>query len=155
MGNGAAHAKARGINRVTMIVRDLEQGKAFYAKLLGATFCSVNDAEAERFGIQCVIAWDAGVELVCPLPRRDSPASRFLEQHGEGLAGVVFAVVDVDEAKAADELGVRTTYTIDWGKDIIDAHLQGRFSTYKEHFLAADGPLSGGILIGQFEPARR
>jgi methylmalonyl-CoA/ethylmalonyl-CoA epimerase len=146
--------KPHGVNRVTMIVRDLEQGKAFYSNLLGATFCAVHDAEAERFGIRCVIAWNAGIELVSPLPGRDSYARRFLEKHGEGLAGVVFAVKDVDEAKAAaEELGVRITYALDYGKDIIDAHLQGRFRKYKEYFLAADGPLSDGVLIGQFEPS--
>jgi len=62
--------RPRGVNRVTVIVRDLEQGEAFYSKLLGATFCSVNDAEAERFGIRCVAALDRFAQRYCPIIKR-------------------------------------------------------------------------------------
>ena len=56
--------KQRGINRVTMAVWDLEEGKAFYSKLLGATFHPVHDEDAAAHGVVCAIAWDAGIELV-------------------------------------------------------------------------------------------
>jgi len=143
---------ARGVNRVTMVVRDLEHGKAFYSKLLGTTFHSMNDEDAERFGIRVAASWDAGIELVSPIPGRESTASQFLEKHGEGLMGVVFAVDDVDAAKAAaEQLGVRATYALEYDKQTIDKYLQGRFPKYKEYFLEATAPLSGGVVIGQFE----
>src|SRR5574340_1402396 len=117
--------RARGVNRVTMVVRNLEQGVAFYSKLLGATFHSMNEEDAEKFGIRVMASWDAGIELVSPIPGRESAASQFLKKHGEGLMGVVFAVDDVDAAKAAaEELGVPATYTLEYDKQTIDKYLQ-------------------------------
>lgn len=141
----------RGINRVTMAVWDLEKGKEFYGKLLGATFHPVKEDDAEKFGIACAIAWDAGVELVAPLPDRPSHIRTHLEQKGEGLVGAVFAVEDVDASRdAAVELGVRIVGDLDYEQATLDKWLQGRFTKYKEYFLAGDGPLSGGLLIGEF-----
>lgn len=145
------NVKQRGINRVVMAVHDLEKGKAFYAKLLGATFHPVHEEDAAAYGILCEIAWDAGVELVAPMPERPSHVRAHLEQHGEGLMGVVFAVDDVDASRdAAEELGVRIVADLDYEQTTIDRWLQGRFRKYKEYFLASDGPLSGGTLIGEF-----
>jgi catechol 2,3-dioxygenase-like lactoylglutathione lyase family enzyme len=143
--------KQRGINRVVMAVSDLEKGKAFYAKLLGATFHPVHDEDAAAYGIECEIAWDAGIELVAPMPERLSHVRTHIEKHGEGLMGTVFAVEDVDACRAAAEtLGVRIVGELDYEQETIDRWLQGRFEKYKEYFLAADGPLSAGLLIGEF-----
>lgn len=141
----------RGINRVTLAVWDLEKGKAFYEKLLGATFHSAKDDDAAEFGVAVAMAWDAGIELVAPLPEKPSHVRAHLEERGEGLMGVVFAVEDVDASKtAAEELGVRIVGALDYEQATIDEWLQGRFEKYKEYFLAADGPLSSGMLIGEF-----
>lgn len=143
--------KQRGINRVTMAVWDLEKGKAFYEKLLGATFFPAHDEEAASFGVQVAMAWDAGIELVAPLGDKPSFVRTKLEESGEGLMGVVFAVEDVDASRdAAVELGVKIFHTLDYDQETIDRFLQGRFNKYKEYFLAAGGPLSGGCLIGEF-----
>ena len=143
--------KQRGINRVTMAVWDLAKGKEFYSKLLAATFHPVHDADAAAHGIECAIAWDAGIELVAPLPERPSFVRNHLEKKGEGLLGAVFAVEDVDATRdAAEELGVRVVGSLDYDQATIDRWLQGRFEKYKEYFLAADGPLSPGMLIGEF-----
>lgn len=143
--------KQRGVNRVTMAVWDLAKGQAFYSKLLGATFHPVHAGDAAAHGIECAIAWDAGVELVAPLPERPSFVRRHLEKNGEGLLGAVFAVPDVDASRgAAEELGVRIIGSLDYDQATIDRWLQGRFERYKEYFLAPDGPLSPGLLIGEF-----
>lgn len=143
--------KQRGVNRVTMAVWDLTKGKAFYSKLLGATFHPVHETDAAAHGVECAIAWDAGVELVAPLPDRPSYIRRHLEKNGEGLLGAVFAVPDVDASRsAAEELGVGIVGALDYEQATIDRWLQGRFKKYKEYFLAPDGPLSPGLLIGEF-----
>ncbi len=143
--------KQRGINRVVMAVWDLEKGNTFYAKLLGATFHPVHEEDAAAHGIECAIAWDAGVELVAPLPDRPSFVRQHLEKNGEGLVGAVFAVEDVDASKdAALKLGVRVVGSLDYEQATIDRWLQGRFEKYKEYFLAPDGPLSPGLLLGEF-----
>jgi len=147
--------KQRGVNRVTMAVWDLEQGKEFYTKLLGATFEPVNDADAEAFGVRCSIAWNAGIELVSPVEGRESRIRTLLEERGEGLAGVVFAVDDVEESKRqAEAADVPVLHLLDYTQAQIDEHLQGRFARYKEYFLGPGGHLSAGVVLGEFEESR-
>lgn len=142
----------RGINRVTMAVWDLEKGKEFYRQLLGAEFESVNEADAEAFGVRCAIAWNAGVELVAPIEGRESRVRSFLEENGEGLTGVVFAVEDLEKSRhAAEEAGVPVLHHLDYSQTQIDTHLQGRFSRYEEYFLGRGGALSAGVVLGVFE----
>ena len=145
--------KPRGVNRVTIAVRDLEKGMALYSKLLGATFHD-QSVPAEPFGLRCAISWDAGIEMVAPLPGRDSFATSFLEEHGEGLMGVVFAVDDVEECRSrAEEMGISVLALIaDYDQDEINAYLQGRFKKYKEYMLNPADTFGVGPVIGQIEP---
>ena len=143
--------KQRGVNRVTMAVWDLEKGRAFYEKLLGAEFHPVNDADAEAYGVRCLIAWNAGVELVAPVEGRPSRIRTLLEQRGEGLAGVIFAVEDVDASKdAAERSEVPVLAGLDYSQEEIDGHLQGRYTKYKEYFLGDGKPLGPGVVLGEF-----
>lgn len=144
--------KQRGINRVIFGVWDFEAGKAFYEKLLGATFAPENDdGEAAAFGVRVAMAWDAGVELISPLPGVDSPIREEMEANGEGLKGVVFAVDDADASMAAgEEFGLSAYYFLDYTQEQIDQKCQGRFTRYKEHFLTTRAPLSGSVLLGEF-----
>lgn len=145
--------KPLGVNRVTIAVRDLEKGKALFSKLLGATFHPANAEDAAAMGIEVAMSWDAGIELVAPLPGRESFVKSIIEKRGEGLIGVVFAVDEVDEARAAAEgLGIRIWHSLDYSQAEIDRHLQGRFKKYKEYMLDPSGTLGVGPVIGQFEP---
>jgi len=66
---------------------------------------------------------------------------------------VVFAVDDMDATRDAFAVvGVDAYYSLDYDQATIDDRLEGRFSTYKEHFLPAAAPLSEVTLIGEFEP---
>ena len=144
--------KPQGVNRVTIAVKDLEKGIDFYAKLLGATFHEATAEDVVTLGIRVAMSWDAGIELVSPMPDRESFITEFLEQRGEGLMGVVFAVDDVEEAhEAAKALGVGTWYTVDYDQEEIDRHLQGRFTKYKEYMLDADTSYGVGPVIGEFK----
>ena len=98
------------------------------------------------------MSWDAGIELVSPMPDRESFVTEFLEERGEGLMGVVFAVDDVESAhQAAQELGVGIWYTVDYSQEEIDKHLQGRFTKYKEYMLDPDTSYGVGPVIGEFK----
>jgi methylmalonyl-CoA/ethylmalonyl-CoA epimerase len=144
--------KPQGVNRVTIAVKELEKGMDFYAKLLGATFHEATAEDVVTLGIRVAMSWDAGIELVSPMPDRESFLTEFLEQRGEGLMGVVFAVDDVDEAyKAAQALGIGVWYTVDYNQEEIDKHLQGRFTKYKEYMLDADTSYGVGPVIGEFK----
>lgn len=134
-----------------MAVWDLEKGRQFYERLLGAKFERVNEADAEAFGVQCLIAWDAGVELVAPIEGKDSHIKKVLEERGEGLVGVIFAVDDVDESRdAAVAADIPVLADLDYTQAQIDEHLQARFTKYKEYFLGKAAPLGGGVVIGEF-----
>jgi catechol 2,3-dioxygenase-like lactoylglutathione lyase family enzyme len=142
----------RGINRVVVAVWDFEAGQRFYERLLGARFEPENDdGEAAAFGVRVAMAWDAGIELVSPIPGVPSPIRSEMERNGEGVKGVVFAVEDADEAMAnARALGLEAYYSLDYTQAQIDAKCAGRFTRYKEHFVTARPPLSGTVLLGEF-----
>jgi methylmalonyl-CoA/ethylmalonyl-CoA epimerase len=146
--------RQRGVNRVVMAVRDIEAGRAFYERLLGCTFHHGNDEEAAQFGVRMLFSWDGGVELVAPIEGADSYIEAIIEEKGEGLIGVVWAVADADASKAAaQELGVGSFFTLDYSQEQIDENLQGRFRRYYEHFLSGGGsPLgTASVLVGEFD----
>lgn len=146
--------KQTGINRVVYAVEDFEAGKAFFEKTLGATFHESTSGEAASFGVRAAMAFDVGIELVAPLPDQPSTVRDHINERGEGLYGVVFAVKNLDATRDAfADVGVSTFYSLDYDQTIIDERLEGRFSTYKEHFLQSTPPLSGVTLIGEFSPA--
>ena len=147
--------RERGVNRVIVAVWDFEAGKAFFEDVLGARFAPENDdGEAASFGVRVAMAWDAGVELVAPLPGVDSTIRDELERNGEGVKGVVFAVADADAAAAAAERrGLDHYYALDYTREQIDDKCEGRFSTFKEYFVRARAPLSGTVLLGEFARA--
>ena len=146
--------RQQGVNRVVMAVRDLDAGRAFYEKLLGCTFHHGNDDEAAQFGVRMLFSWDGGVELVAPIEGHDSFVEKIIDEKGEGLIGVVWAVPDADASKAAaEDLGVSSFFTLDYSQEQIDENLQGRFCRYYEHFLGGAGtPLgSASVLVGEFD----
>ena len=145
--------REQGVNRVVMAVRDLEAGRAYYEKLLGCTFHTADEEEAAVFGVRILMSWDGGIELVAPIEGTDNHVQKILDERGEGLIGVVWAVKDADASKAAaEELGHASFFTLDYDQDKIDSVLQGRFSRYYEHFIAPGGPLGDmQVLVGEFD----
>ena len=146
--------RERGVNRVVMAVRDLDAGREFYEKLLGCTFHHGNDEEAASFGVRMIFSWDAGIELVAPIEGQGSYVETILDERGEGIIGVVWAVADADASKEAGAgLGVATFHTLDYSREQIDSDLQGRFRRYYEHFMA--GPTTplgnASVLVGGFD----
>ena len=146
--------RQQGVNRVVMAVRDLDEGRTFYEDVLGCTFHPVDDAEAARFGVRTVFSWDGGIELVAQIPGADSHVEKLLDERGEGLIGVVWAVADADRARdVAAQHGVATFFTLDYDQEQIDDKLQGRFTRYYQHFLAPGGPLGSTptVLVGEYD----
>lgn len=145
--------RERGINRIICGVWDLDAAMEFYGQLLGVTFQHGHGEEAESFGVRVAFSWEGGMELVSPLPDRDSHIRTHLETAGEGIIGVVFAVADADRARdAAAGLGMPTYYSLDYDQATINERLGGRWSTYKQHFITPVAPLDGTVLLGEFAP---
>lgn len=144
--------RPQGVNRVTIAVKDLDGGIALYSKLLGATFHD-QSTPAEPYGLRCAISWDAGIELVAPLPGRDSLVEEHIAKHGEGLMGVVFAVDDVDEGRhRAEEMGIGVLALIEYDQDQIREYHQDMFNKYKEYMLNPADTYGAGVILGQIEP---
>jgi predicted enzyme related to lactoylglutathione lyase len=143
----------KGVNRVIVAVRDLEESKAFYAELLGADFHDANWT-GEPFGIQVAISWNAGIELCAPISGREKECAitPFLEENGEGLINVVFNVEDADESlERAEAAGAQAMVPIDYTQAEIDQHLGGLFTKYKEYFLNTAEQCGYTITLGQLE----
>ncbi len=144
--------RPQGVNRVTIAVNDLDSAVAFYTRLLGATFHD-QDRPARHLGVRCAISWDAGIELVSPLPGEESFVTRLIARRGEGLIGVVFAVDDVEACRqGAEEMKVRVRPLVDYSPQEIEQYLQGRFRRYTEYTLSAADTYGVGPVIGQIEP---
>ena len=144
--------KQKGINRIVVGVWDFEEGKEYFEKLLGAEFAPENsDGEAASFGVRVAMAWDAGIELVSPLPDTPSQIRADMEKTGEGVKAIVFAVEDASGSmEEGKSLGMEPYYSLDYSMKQIDEKCEGRFDTYKEFFIAASDPLNTTILLGEF-----
>ncbi|MCB2066715.1 MAG: VOC family protein [Erythrobacter sp.] len=144
----------RGVNRVMIAVRDMEQAKALYSDMLGATFHDA-DWTGEPFGIAVSIAWDAGIELCAPLPGRehDSAVSPFLAHRGEGVMSVFFGVDDGDEAmRRAAAAGHPCVHSLDYTQDEIDRHLGGFFQRYQEFMVDTAEACGFAISLARIDP---
>ena len=144
--------KQKGINRIVIGVWDFEKGKDYFERLLGAEFAPENtDGEAAAFGVRVAMAWESGIELISPIPGIESHVRDEMEKNGEGIKGIVFAVDDAEEAiSQGKELGLLAYYDLDYDQEQINTKCQGRFSQYKEYFIAASDPLNTTVLLGEF-----
>ena len=144
--------KQKGINRIVIGVWDFEKGKDYFERLLGAEFAPENtDGEAAAFGVRVAMAWESGIELISPIPGIESHVRDEMEKNGEGIKGIVFAVDDAEEAiSQGKELGLLAYYDLNYDQEQINTKCQGRFSQYKEYFIAASDPLNTIVLLGEF-----
>jgi catechol 2,3-dioxygenase-like lactoylglutathione lyase family enzyme len=141
----------KGVNRVVIGVRDLEKGISLYSNLLGTSFEDISWTGA-LFGISVAVSWEAGIELCAPLPGRESVVTQFLEENGEGIMSIVFAVEEIEESKIqAESAGVSAVIPINFSQEDIDEHLGGHFKTYKEYVLNSVEQCGFGILLGQLD----
>lgn len=145
--------KPLGVNRVTIAVKDMDKGKELYSELLGATFFPADAEEAARLGVQVAMSWDAGIELVSPLPDKESFVKHIIDTRGEGVIGVVFAVDDIDEVhQVTEKRGIKAWHSIDYSQEDIDKHFQGRFKKYKEYMYDPSTTYGAGPVVGQIDP---
>jgi catechol 2,3-dioxygenase-like lactoylglutathione lyase family enzyme len=106
--------KTRGLDRVAILVRDLDQSQAFFSEVLGLELTECRGPQLEAGGVRIAMSFDQHLELVAPvLPLREgSPElvrrmAAALDQAGSDalLFGLTFRVDDADrtqqEAEAA------------------------------------------------------
>jgi len=105
--------KVERIDHIHIAVKDLEAAAKFFSDLMGSQFFGPMDA-GKGFGFN--IAFDnLGFELMQPTTNPDSPVSKRLKEHGEGVFHIALKVPNLDEAVA--ELrsnGIPTEYWRDY-----------------------------------------
>ena len=89
--------ETQGLDRVVMVVKDLDKAANQYSEVLGVTFWDAGVQEDQ--GVRAMVSWDGQVELISPVSAQ-SAAAKFLERKGEGVIGVAWKVKDIDEASA-------------------------------------------------------
>jgi predicted enzyme related to lactoylglutathione lyase len=120
-----------GVNRVVIVVKDLERAGRLFSELLGTTFYDADAATVNMYKVKAKVSWDGGLEIVEPITD-DTEAARFLKEKGEGLWGVFFNVDDADKAIAkVKEMGLRQTGTVEFDRHPL-------FNKFKEILLAPD-----------------
>jgi methylmalonyl-CoA/ethylmalonyl-CoA epimerase len=90
----------RRLDHVAVLVRSTETALRFYTGRLGLAVASTEEIDSPRVRLTYLDAGNAYVQLVEPLDR-DSPLSRWLDEHGEGLHHICFGVDDVADAAAS------------------------------------------------------
>jgi methylmalonyl-CoA/ethylmalonyl-CoA epimerase len=88
--------KTLGLDRVVIVVKDLEKSAKRYSELLGTSFWDAGVQEKQ--GFRAMFSWEGQIELVSPISAQ-SGAAKFLEKKGEGIFGVAWKVEDIDEAQ--------------------------------------------------------
>jgi methylmalonyl-CoA/ethylmalonyl-CoA epimerase len=89
--------KTLGLDRVVIVVKDLDKAAKRYSELLGTSFWDAGVQEKQ--GVRAMVSWDGQIELMSPVSAQ-SGAAIFLEKKGEGVFGVAWKVKDIDEAAA-------------------------------------------------------
>ena len=111
--------KVKGLDRVAIVVRDMDKAIEFFSNKLGAEFQELPGGEA--MGMRVGISIDNQMELVSPilpLPEGAPPHlkrwAKLLEGRDNVLAALAFKVDDADSAAVeAEEQGMRVETKFD------------------------------------------
>lgn len=91
--------KIEKIDRVSIMVNDLDKAVKFFSELLETDFTSLGDVE--DMDLRSMVE-PSGIEVVSPLSP-DGASARTLKNRGEGLAMMALKVVDIKQAMAEME----------------------------------------------------
>jgi methylmalonyl-CoA/ethylmalonyl-CoA epimerase len=92
--------KAKGLDHVAIVVKDLEAAIRLYRDTLGLELTHVEEVKEQQVRTAIFGHGMGRVELICPTTT-DSGVARFLEKRGEGLHHICVEVEDLDAALAA------------------------------------------------------
>ena len=87
--------KAKGLDHVAIVVRDLEAAIRLYRDTLGLELTAVEEVPEQQVTTAIFGRGLGRVELICPTTV-DSGVGRFLEKRGEGLHHICLEVEDLE-----------------------------------------------------------
>lgn len=82
------------IEHLGIVVKDLEQSNALFAKLLGEPHYKIEEVPSEGVRTSFFKSGPNKIELL-EATNPDSPITKFLEKKGEGIHHIAFAVDDI------------------------------------------------------------
>jgi methylmalonyl-CoA/ethylmalonyl-CoA epimerase len=92
--------KAKGLDHVAIVVRDLEAAVRLYRDMLGLELAHIEEVPEQQVTTAIFGHGMGRVELICPTSK-DSGVARYLEKRGEGLHHICVEVEDIEAALAA------------------------------------------------------
>ncbi len=92
--------KAKGLDHVAIVVRDLEAAIRLYRDKLGLELTQVEEVPEQSVTTAIYGHGMGRVELISPTTK-DSGVARYLEKRGEGLHHICLEVEDIEAAMAA------------------------------------------------------
>jgi methylmalonyl-CoA epimerase len=92
--------KAKGLDHVAIVVKDLDAAIRLYRETLGLELTQVEDVVEQQVTTAIFGQGMGRVELICPTTK-DSGVARYLEKRGEGLHHICIEVEDIEAAMAA------------------------------------------------------
>jgi methylmalonyl-CoA/ethylmalonyl-CoA epimerase len=92
-------AALRRLDHIAVAVHDTGAALRYFADRLGLTVVHVDELDDPPVTLTYLDAGNIYIQLLCP--RASSDVSRWLEEHGEGLHHICFAVDNVPDAVAA------------------------------------------------------
>jgi len=131
--------RMKKIQRIILVVHDIDKAMKFYTTLLGGTFY---ETDSKAYGVRCAINFGAGMELLSPLPGCDSESKRWLDTRGECLMGVVYEPEDIEQARsnAEKELGLKPLTTMDSSEEQLVHLFPGKVPPFKKYMQSFYNP---------------
>ena len=99
--------KIKHIDHIGIAVKSIEEGKRFFADILGLKFEKTEIIEEQKVKTGFFPITDSELELL-ESTEPDGPVAKFIESRGQGVQHIAFRVENLDEALAElNEKGVR------------------------------------------------
>ncbi|UCG64586.1 MAG: methylmalonyl-CoA epimerase [Deltaproteobacteria bacterium] len=99
--------KIKHIDHIGIAVKSIEEGKKFFADILGLKFEKTEVIEEQKVKTGFLPITDSELELL-ESTEPDGPVAKFIEARGQGVQHIAFRVENLDEALAElKEKGVR------------------------------------------------
>ncbi len=94
-----SQVKAKGLDHVAIVVRDLEKAIAFYQEAFGLELAEVEEVAEQKVRTAIFGHGQGRIELICPTEAGTSVA-KYLDKRGEGLHHICIEVEDIEASLA-------------------------------------------------------
>lgn len=91
--------KAKGLDHVAIVVKDLDVAIAHYRDALGLELAEIEEVAEQKVKTAIFGHGMGRIELICPTTE-DSGVAKYLQKRGEGLHHICVEVADIEAAMA-------------------------------------------------------